>query len=132
MTAVLDAVAAATAAVPRLKPLNEQPEKDASGQVIYPYGVFTAVLGAGLSYTLESHSDVREGRVTVQTFGPTADGALTHMDLVVAALLDRRLAITGWATTPLRLELAPAVHRDPDATGLVGVTATFTFTATKE
>jgi hypothetical protein len=127
MTALMDAVATATAPVPRLYPLNGVPANPA-----YPYGVYSAALGRGDAYTLDVSHGLRWGRVTVQTFGRTADAALDHMDKVIAAVLDKRLSITGYGSGPLVSELDPAVTRDPDDTGVVGVTAAFTFTATKE
>lgn len=127
MTALMDAVATATAAVPRLYALNSVPASPT-----YPYGSYSAVLGRGDTYTLEANYGVRWGRVTVQTFGRTADSALDLMDKVVAALLDKRLTIVGYNGGPLVADLDPAVTRDPDDTGVVGVTAAFTFTATKE
>lgn len=122
----MTAVATATAAVPRLQPLNGVVDKT------YPYGVYSATFGRGDAYTLDVSHGLRWGRVVIQTFGKTADSALTRMDEVVALLLDKRLTIAGYSAGPLVLELDPAVTRDPDDTGVVGVTATFTFTATKE
>jgi hypothetical protein len=127
MTALLTAVATATAAVPRLYAMNSVPASPS-----YPYGSYSATFGRGDAYTLDVSHGLRWGRVTVQTFGRTADSALSRMDEVVAALLDQRLTITGYSGGPLVLELDPAVTRDPDDNGVVGVTATFTFTATKE
>jgi len=127
MTALMTAVATATATVPRLYALNSVPASPT-----YPYGAYSATLGRGDAYTLDVSHGLRWGRVTVQTFGRTADSALTRMDEAVAALLDQRLTIAGYQCGPLALELDPAVTRDPDDTGVVGVTATFTFTATKE
>lgn len=127
MTVVMDAVAAATAAVPRLYELGSAP----SG-VEYPYGVYSASLGRADTYTLDGTHGLRHGRVTVQTFGRTADSALSWMDDVVEALLDRRLAVSGLTCTPLAIELDPSVVRDSDDNGVIGVTATLTFTATKE
>lgn len=123
----MDAVAAATAAVPRLYPVGGVPATPT-----YPYGAYSALLGRGDAYTLDSVHGERWGRVTVQTFGKTAASALDHMDKVTAAVLDQALAIAGMRATPCRIELDPAVVRDPDAAGVIGVTSTFTFTATKE
>jgi hypothetical protein len=122
----MTAVATATAAAPRLQPLNGVTNKT------YPYGVYSATFGRGDAYTLDVSHGLRWGRVVVQTFGKTADSALDLMDKVTTALLDKRLAITGYSCGPLVLEVDPAIVRDPDDTGVVGVTATFTFTATKE
>lgn len=123
----MTAVATATAAVPRLYPLNGTPTTPE-----YPYGVHSATFGRPYAYALDSAARARHGRVTVQTFGRTANSALDHMDKVIAALLDVRLVIAGWRVSPLRIELDPHVGRDPDDAGVVGVTATLAFTATKE
>lgn len=126
MTAVLTAVAAATAAVPRLYALNSVPA--APG---YPYGVYSAALGRGDAYTADESHGLRWAGVTFQTFGKTAASALDHMEKVTTALLDVRLTVDGEQTTPLKASLdSPAVNRDPDDNGVV--TATQHFTATKE
>lgn len=127
MTDVLDAVATATAAVSRLYPLGSVP----SGPT-YPYGSYTAALGRADAYTLNVSHGMRHGRVIVQTFGRTAESALARMDDVVAALLDQTLTIGARMSTPLAIELDPAIVRDPDDNGVIGVTATFTFTVSKE
>lgn len=120
----MDAVATAAAAVPRLYKLNSVPPEPQ-----YPYGSFSASLGRGAAYTLDQDEGLRWGRVVVQTFGRTADGALDLAEQVRAALAGKLLAITGYDTTASRVELDPVVTRDPDDKGVVGVTTTFTFTA---
>lgn len=127
MTALMSAVATATAAVPRLYGLSSVPPTPA-----YPYGSYSALFGRGDAYTLDAAHSLRWGRVTVQTFGRTADSATDLAEKVIAALLDQRLMVAGYACDPCRLELDPAATRDPDDAGVVGVTATLTFTATKE
>lgn len=126
MTDVMDAVDTATATVARLFPLNGVTDKT------YPYGVYSAALGRADAYTLDVSHGLRHGRVIVQTFGRTADSALSLMDEITEALLDQRLTIPGRTCTPLAIELDPSVVRDPDDNGVIGVTATLTFTATKE
>lgn len=128
MNAALDAVADATADVPRLYALGSVPSSPT-----YPYGVFSAALGRADAYTLDVSHGLRHGRVVVQTFGKTADSALTLMDEIASALLDRRLSIAGRGdSSPLAIELDPSVIRDPDDNQLIGVTSTFTFTVSKE
>jgi hypothetical protein len=122
----MEAVANATASVARLYPLNEVPSTPTK-----PYGSYSATLGRGDVYTLSAEG-IRWGRVVVQTFGNTATSALSKAEAARTALVGTRLAITGYETTPCRAELDPVVNRDPDDSGLVGVTATYTFTATKE
>jgi len=127
MTDAMSAVAAATAAVPRLYAVNSVPASPT-----YPYGVYSATLGRGDVYLLDNTEGVRHGRVTTQAFGRTAASALSLAEKVRAALVNHALEIAGYETTPCRAELDPTVVRDPDDQGVVGVTATYTFTATKE
>lgn len=123
----MGAVAEATASVPRLYPLGSVPPNPT-----YPYGVYTATLGRGDSYTLDAREGLRWGRVTVQTFGRTADSALAIAEQARTALVGVRLDVTGYEATPLASELDPTVVRDPDDSGVVGVTATYTLTAIQE
>lgn len=127
MTDAMGAVAAATASVGRLYGVNSVPSSPT-----YPYGAYSATLGRGDTYTLDSREGVRHGRVVVQTFGRTATSALAKAEDSRAALVGTYLDITGYSTTPVRAELDPIVVRDPDDSGVVAVTSTFTFTATKE
>lgn len=127
MTTAMEAVAAATAALPRLYGINSVPAAPT-----YPYGVFSATLGRGDTYTLDDNEGVRWGRIVSQFFGKTETSALARTEEFRALLVGIPLDITGYDTTAVRAELDPAVTRDSDDTGVVGVTATFTFTATKE
>lgn len=126
MTDAMGAVAAATASVPRLYALNSVPSSPS-----YPYGVYSATLGRGDSYTLDGREGLRHGRVVVQTFARTGGAAVALAENVRAALVGSRLAITGYECTPLRAELDPTVVRDPDDNGIVAMTATYTFAATR-
>lgn len=122
----MTAVATATAAVPRLYPVNSVP-----ADPTYPYGVYSAGVGRGETYTLDAAHGLRWLGATFQTFGKTAASALTHMESVTDALLDRRLTVGSSTTTPLQASLdSPAINRDPNDNGVV--TATQHFTATKE
>ncbi len=121
------AVALAAENVERLYGLNGVPSSPT-----YPYGSYSATLGRGDTYLLDSTEGTRWGRVVVQTFGKTATSALAKAEEARTALVGIALAITGYSTTPTRSELDPAVVRDPDNSGVVAVTQTFTFTATKE
>lgn len=127
MTALTTAVATATAAVPRLYALGSVPATP-----VYPYGVYSATLGRGDAYTLNARHGLRWGRVVFQAFGKSLDSALSISDAVIAALLDESLSVTGYNCGPCVLELDPAITRDPDVSGVIGVTFTFAFTATKE
>lgn len=127
MTDAMGAVAAATANVERLFPLN-----GVTGTITYPYGTYSASLGRGDTYLLDSTEGIRHGRVVTQSFGKTAASALAKNEETRAALVGTSLDITGYDTTPCRAELDPTIVRDPDTAGVVGVTSTYTFTATKE
>lgn len=126
----MDAVATATADVPRIKPLGSAPDKDTGGQVIYPYGVFSAQFGRGDAYALDASAGLRWVRVTGQFFGKTTAATLDHAEKFIAALVDKALTTTDVITTPLRIELDPTPPtRDPDASGVLGLTLTLTATA---
>jgi hypothetical protein len=126
MTALMSAVATATAAVPRLQPMNGVVDKT------YPYGVYSATFGRGDTYTNDGTEGVRWGRIVLQTFGRTTDSATDLYDQARAALVGKVLTVDGSPIGPITGELDPAVTRDPDDAGVVGVTTTFTFTATEE
>ena len=123
----MDAVETATAGVARLYKLGEVPPSPE-----YPYGAYSAVLGRGDSRTLDGAEGMRWGRIVIQTFGRTADAAIAKAEDARDALVGTRLAVTGYETTPVGGELDPSVVRDPADTGVVSVTQTLTFTATKE
>jgi hypothetical protein len=127
VSTLVEAVATATAALPRVYVTNAVPATPT-----YPYSAYSATFGRGDTYTLDSTHGVRWGRLVWQSFGKTLQAALDQNDRAVAALLDVRLAVTGYSLTPCRMELDPAIVRDPDDNGVVGVTTTLTFTATKE
>lgn len=122
----MQAVEDATVDMSRLYALNSVPAKPT-----YPYGSFSATLGRGDAYTLDSSEGIRHGRIVHQAFGKTATSALETAEQFRAAVVGARLAIYGWQATPVRSELDPAVVRDPDDKGVVAVTTTYTFTATK-
>ena len=127
MTDAMGAVAAVAADVARLYGMNGVPASPT-----YPYGSYSATLGRGDSYTLDSREGLRWGRVVVQTFGRTPTAALAKAEEVRAALVGVRLAITGYECTPLRAELDPTMTRDPDDSGVIGVTTTYAFVATPQ
>lgn len=128
MTTVMEAVAAAAADVARLYPMNGVPPSPT-----YPYVTYSASLGRGDVYLLDSSEGVRWGRVTCQAFGKTATSADAKYEEIRSALVGAALGITGYETTATRGELDPTpIGRDPDTAGVAGLTFTFTFTATKE
>ena len=128
MTTFLEAVGTATAAVLRRYPTNAVPPTP-----VYPYLVYSVAGDRAEGYTLDSRHGFRFYRIILQSFDkPSLASALDIDDKAVAGLLDKRLAVTGYDCGPCRLEVASAVVRDPDTTGVVSVTTTLTFTATKE
>ncbi|MBO9523919.1 MAG: hypothetical protein J7518_20485 [Nocardioidaceae bacterium] len=128
-TTLLGAVASATAAVPRLYQLGKVPASPT-----YPYGVYSAVLGGGGYYTLDSETKQRYGVVTLQAFGKTTDSATDLLEDALGALLDKQLTFDDYKpTTPLRAALdQPSINRDPNDTGVIATTMPLTFLANKE
>lgn len=127
MTALMDAVASATAALPRLYKQGQVPDKPT-----YPYGSWSAYWTTAHGYALDARHGLRRGRIVLQTFARTADAATDLAEQVVRALLDRRLEVDDWAdVTPCHIELAPTVVRlsEPENTGLIGVTTVLSLTA---
>ena len=121
----MEAVADATASLARVQPVG--------GVTVptYPYAVYIVALGSGETYSLAAAHGVRMGMVSVQTFGKTADSALSLMESIADRLLDKRLGVDDWDTTPCTAAFrSPRVVRDPDDNGVVGVTQAFTFAAT--
>ena len=77
----------------------------------------------------------RDYRIGVQSFGEktaAVDQALEYDARAVAALLDHRLEVSGLDCGPIRLQVGGAIVRDPDTSGVVGVTSALIFTTTKE
>lgn len=131
MTAFTDAAVAKIKAVRTPSPRVYEPNKvPASPQT--PYAVVYALGDRGDSYTLDSTYGVRFYRVVAQSFGTSEGDAGAYDEYVTAALLDESLSVAGYDCTPCRIEVGSALVRDPDTGGAVGITSTFTFTATKE
>lgn len=123
----MTAVATATAAVPRVYAVNSVPASPT-----YPYSSYSAAFGRGDTFTNDAAEGVRWGRIVSQHFGRTLASALAHAEQFRAALVGDRLTAGDVTTGPITAELDPAVTRDPDDNGVVGVTTTYTFTATEE
>jgi hypothetical protein len=123
-----DAVAGATAGVQRNYELGKVPAKPD-----YPYSTYAATLGPADGYTLDSVGGLRQGEVLVQSFARTEGAASEQLEQVAACLLDQILSAAGWTTTPLRYALRPVVLRqsEPENAGVISITATFTFTASR-
>ena len=123
----MDAVAAATAGLARQYSINEVP---ASPQM--PYGSHSAFLGRGDVADLMGDEGIRWGQVVSQHFARTLSAAEDAAEAFRSVIVGASLNIAGFDTTPCAQPFDPAVVRDPDDAGVVGITQTFTFTATKE
>lgn len=124
----MDAVAAATAGIERLYKLGEVPASP-----LMPYGVYSATLGRGDVPGLDGEEGIRWGQIVTQHFAKTSTNAVDHYEATRDALVGLALDITGYDTTPTSAPFDPlGPNRDPDDAGVVGITQTFTFTATKE
>lgn len=127
MTTLLEAVGDATSVIVRRYPTNDVPPSPGD-----PYLVYSVAGDRAEGYTLDSRHGFRFYRIILQSFSTKLAAALDIDAKATDSLLDRRLAAAGYDCGPCRLEVASAVVRDPDTTGVVGVTTTLTFTATKE
>ena len=130
MTTPLTATATALAGISRAYKINAVPAPP-----VYPYLVFSAVFTNPDSYTLDANYGVRWGRVTLQAFGRTLDSADAIHSEALDVLLDQSLNVTDWDCGPCGVGnggLIGAVVRDPDDNGVVGITTSLVFAATKE
>lgn len=105
------------------------------GQVIYPYLVWSITQDEPTTYTLEARHGTQFHRITWQAFGRTLASARDLDGDVADALLDQRLTAAGYDCGPCSTErggILGRVARDPDDSGVVGITSSLTFAATKE
>lgn len=126
----LDAVADALAPIPRAYEMNAVPPKP-----IYPYLVYSVADDRPAGYTLDVSHGFRFRRVTWQSFGRNLTSTRATDAAATDCLLDRRLDVEGYDCGPCTADqggLLGALLRDPDDSGVVGVTSSLTFTATKE
>lgn len=123
LTAVLDKLGGDAARTYKLNGVPEKPE--------YPYREVTVGWADAFAYTMAGgHTGTH--RAVVRSFSRTLDGALEFDQDARDQLDEVFLTAPGWECGALRLELASAINRDPDDHGVVTVTTSFTFTATKE
>lgn len=127
MKPLLDATADALSPVLRAYQTNSVPASPT-----YPYTAWSLAGDRPDAYTLDATHGLRFYRIISQSFGHTLASALDNDAKVTDALLDVALVATGYECTPCRIEVGSAVVRDPDNSGVVGVTTTLTFAATKE
>jgi hypothetical protein len=98
----------------------------------YPYQTVAVTSDRALAYTLDANHGVRSYRVVVRSMGRSMTSASDLDERAITALLDNRLSATGYACDPCRLELGSALVRDSDDEGVLVITTTLTFNATKE
>lgn len=127
LTAALAKVSSGRSPAPRVYALGSVPAAPA-----YPYSVVGATTDQAGTYTLDAVHGTRDVRIWVQSFGRTADSALAYDEAADANLLDQRLTVTGFDCGPIRVQVGSAMTRDPDDSGVVGVTSAYIFTTTKE
>jgi hypothetical protein len=126
MTTILDAVATATAAVPRAYQLGTVPAAPT-----YPYTVWSAQLLEEDVETLDGRGSIRWAQIVTQTFGRTLSAVNDQTEKFRNALLGTWLAFDGYEAGPIASELRPTPpSRDPDAAGVLGSTSTLTAPAT--
>lgn len=128
MTSLIEAVLDATADMQHVYKLGSVPAKP-----IPPYVVFSAQLVEDGTFTLDGSGSVRWVQIVAQTFGRTIDSVSAHSEAFRSALIDEWLTWDGYSAGPIAGELRPTPPtRDPDDGGVLGSTATYTATATKE
>ena len=120
------ALAALEAVIPaaRVHRVGEVPAEPVTG-----YAVVSVSSGSAENYRNCGEHGSRSYRIVVQAIGKTIDEVAWVVDKADAAFLDKRLALTGYDTTPAAAEVASPVIRDPDAGAYLSVTLTYTFTA---
>ena len=123
LTAVLTKLGGEAARTYELNKVPPSPE--------YPYRVVTVAPADPFARTVAGGSS-RFQRIVVQSFGRTLTGALDFDDDATQALDGAFLVAEGFDCGACQLELASAVARDPNDTGVVGVTTTFKLSAPKE
>lgn len=113
--------------VDRLYPENGVPQNPPK-----PYQTIAVTPDRADAYTLDATHGMRLYRIVLRSVSSSQAGALDVDALATDALLDQRLEVAGYDCGPCRLELGSAIMRDPDDGGVLTVTTTLTFTATKE
>lgn len=100
----------------------------------YPYAVLAVTFADALGYTLDAHHGPQRHRIVCQSFGRSLASAQDVDDDLRATFLDQPLAIegSGWESDPAEPEVASALVRDPDTSGVIGITSTFTVVVAPE
>jgi hypothetical protein len=128
MSALQDAAQAALSAVnQRVYADNAVPSAPT-----YPYQTVAVTSDRALAYTLDANHGVRSYRIVVRSVGRTVASAGDLDERAITTLLDKRLTASAYFCDPCRLELGSALVRDPDDEGVLVITTTLTFNATKE
>jgi len=99
----------------------------------YPYLVLEVIAAEPDGYTLDATHGFRHVEIVVQSFGRTTTGASDYLeDRFLYSVLDARPVIAGWRAEQIRMQIPPVPTADRDDSGVYGLTATCTFTASKE
>jgi len=127
VSALLDAAIAAVTAAhtgsPRIYEVNAVP-----AQPSYPYSVVDVLDLDPDGYTLDQSHGFRDHMLTVQSFARTNDGVIDYNRAAANALLDQTLDATGWSCDPCRFQTSRK-YRDPDDSGVIGITTVYAFMA---
>jgi len=100
-----------------------------------PYAVWSLGDDRPTTYRGDATHGLRFYRLTWQAFGKTLDAARSANTRFSDAVLDRLPVVAGYRCGPMVAgsdSIFGAPTRDPDDGGLVGLTSSLTFTATKE
>lgn len=128
MSALQDAAQAALGAAS----LRVYAENAVPSSPTYPYQTVAVTADRALAYTLDANHGVRSYRIVVRSVGRSMTSASDLDERAITALLDKRLTAPGYDCDPCRQELGSALVRDPDDEGVLVITTTLTFNATKE
>jgi hypothetical protein len=99
---------------------------------VMPYTVLAVTPDRPMTYRLSASHGVRVYRIILQSFARSYDGALDYDGDATSVLLDKVPVVTGYSCGPCVIEIGSAMTRDPDDNGVIGITTTLTFSATKE
>lgn len=119
-------ITAAHTGTPRIYAENAVPAEPG-----YPYSVLSVVPQNPEGYTLDQTHGFRDYRLTVQSFARLEDAVWDYDDKASTALLDQTLTATGYVCDPCRFQTSRQ-YRDPDDSGVLGVTTVYAFMARKE
>jgi len=125
----LEALADALEPIERAYELNAVPPKPK-----YPYLAYSLTIERPDGYTLDASHGFRWCRITWQSFGRSLTSVRDIDNAATDLLLDHSLDVPGWECDPTGPTgaLLGALVRDSADDGILQITSTLTFTATKE